>query len=308
MELLRQLVVFNIFFLVFSSYALAEWSSRNRLEVGMTDNALRTDSEKEGDFFFLAGTSNKFYSVPGHILGLRLQYQDYNKTDTNDMLSFGVSDELDCFGYRTCEFELKGQEYVHGEPATTDSSFNNYAFAAAVTQSKDLRQSLTLDLSAGYEARSFSSLSRFDNSIFGSATLGYDLTSQVYMEGYGEAGVILSSASEYSAFYIDMSILTDYTLNRYWNISAELGLKQTSFLSRDLTTETQVTRKNGKVVSQVDTSKETYSALYLSAEAMRHFTASSSGSFVLRSYQQRSRSGYQDYKENEILAKWLITF
>lgn len=273
----------------------------------MTDNAQRTDANKESDFFWSLNSSNRF-SSDGNLFGLRLGYRDYSRENSNDVLSWALSDEIKCLSGKTCEFTLKGQDYVYGEPGTTDDSFSNQAFSANVLQSRELRSRLSLDLSGGYEARNYPSLSRFDNTFSFRATLGYDATAEWYLEANGETGLVLSSSSEFSAFYFEAAGLAEYQIDKLWNAAGELGLRQTSFLSRDLTTETQITRRNGRVVSLTDTSKELYSAIYISVEANRYLTESQTAGVTLRNYSQRSRSGYQDYTENEIIARWMIHF
>ncbi|UOF01272.1 hypothetical protein [Bdellovibrio reynosensis] len=273
----------------------------------MTDNAQRTDANKESDFFFALGTSNRF-TMPGHVLGLRLKYQDYSNENPNDVLSYGISDEMKCLGDKTCEFEFKGQEYVYGEPATTDYSFTNYALAGAVTKTQGLKRNMDLDLTAAAEVRNYPSLNRLDTTAYFRATLGYDATTLLYLEANGESGLVISSASEYSLMYFDISGMAEYAVDRNWTMTGELGVKQTVFLNRDLTTETTVTRRNGRTVSLVDTSKETYNALYLSFEGNYTVSLDHTAGIGLRSFKQNSRSGYQDYTENEIIAKWLVTF
>src|SRR5438445_13178412 len=122
---MRHLVIFNVLSLCLSSLGYAEWSSRNRMETGMTDNAQLSETNRESDFFLSVGTNNTF-SFPDYDLGFRLGYRDYSKDNSNDVLSWGLSDRLKCLGDKTCQVELKGQEYVYGEPGNTDSSFSNY--------------------------------------------------------------------------------------------------------------------------------------------------------------------------------------
>ncbi|WII73738.1 hypothetical protein QJS83_07595 [Bdellovibrio sp. 22V] len=305
-QTIRHLVAV-VFILSLSSVALAEWSSRNRMELGMTDNALLTDTNKESDFFYVFGTRNTL-DWNQHVLGLRLGYSDYSKENANDVLSWGLSDRLKCFTDKNCEIELRGQEYVYGEPMTTDSSFSNYGLRLAMEKSLNLHFASSFDLATTYEAKNYYSLGRLDHVLSEVATLGYEVSPVLYLEGIGEAGLALSSASEYSSYFLQISGALEYQLDAKWVLSGELGFKQTSFLSRDLTTETQVTRKNGRVVSQVDTSKEAYTNVFLYFDATRSLFANGSAGVSLQSSQQKSRSGYQDYNELVLAGKFLINY
>lgn len=307
MRTTQHLIAFMIFSLGLSSKGFADWSSRNKLELGMTDNALLAKTDKESDLFIALSSRNSF-TINQHTLGMRLGYRDYNKENSNDALSWGLSDKLSCWTDKACEFEIRGQEYVYGEPMTTDSSFSNYGAVVSVEKSRSLAARTTLDLTTSYEFRNYNSLNRTDHSLSEFAVLGYDFAEDLYGELIGEVGLALSSSSEFSSYHFSLSALMEYQLDRLWTLAGELGFKQTHFLSRDLTTETLVTKKNGQVVSLIDTSKEVYSALFFTLEANREISSRLSTGISLQTYQQKSRSGYQDYNENIILGKFLVNF
>ncbi|WP_374077491.1 hypothetical protein [Bdellovibrio bacteriovorus] len=273
----------------------------------MTDNALLTKTDKESDFFLALGTRNSF-SVDEHTLGLRLGYRDYSKENSNDVFSWGLSDRLKCWTDKTCQIEVRGQEYVYGEPMTTDSSFSNYGVALSLEKSLTYSSRSSLDLTTAYEAKNYYSLNRLDHILSENAVFGYELNPSLYLEAVGEVGFALSSSSEYSSYYFLISGVAEYQLDANWDLLGELGIKQTHFFSRDLTTETQVTRKNGQVVSMVDTSKERYSAAFITVEANRTLSTQMSTGVSLQNYQQKSRSGYQDYSETLILGKFLVNY
>lgn len=307
MRNIRQLVALNIFSLVFSSLAFAQWNSRNRLEIGMTDNALLSDIDKESDMFVAIATRNK-WSLYEQTLGLRLGYKDYSKVNSNDVLSWGLSDKANCLGNKSCEIELQGTEYVYGEPQTTESSFSNYGAALTLEQTRYLRSNLSLDFATGYVAKNYYSLNRLDHTLNQTVSVNYDLNTNTYVEGMADAGLIVSSASEYSAFYFEISGLVEHQITDKWEVSGELGVKQTMFTAREVTTQTQLTRKRGTTVTVTDTSKERYNAVFMVFEANYHFSQNSVLGFAAQTYQQSSKSGLQDYKENQILAKVLVNY
>lgn len=307
MQYLRHLVALHTLLLVLTSSALADWTSRNRLELGMTDNALLTNTHKESDFFLSLGTRNSL-KTDDNVFGLRLGYKDYSKENSNDVLSWGLSDRLKCWSDKTCQVELRGQEYVYGEPMTTDNSFSNYGAAFSVEKNYAFSARTTLDLTTAYEARDYYSLNRLDHILSENAVYGYELNPATYLEATGEIGLNLSSESAFSSYYILASGLIEYQLTSQWDLTGELGFKQTNFLSRDLTTETQITRKNGQVVSKVDTAKERYSTVFLTVEANRTLSSDMSAGFSLQNYSQKSRSGYQDYNETVLLGKFLVNY
>lgn len=273
----------------------------------MTDNALLTNTHKESDFFLSLGTRNSF-KTDDNVFGLRLGYKDYSKENSNDVLSWGLSDRLKCWSDKTCQVELRGQEYVYGEPMTTDNSFSNYGAAFSVEKNYAFSARTTLDLTTAYEARDYYSLNRLDHILSENAVYGYELNPATYLEATGEIGLNLSSESAFSSYYILASGLIEYQLTSQWDLTGELGFKQTNFLSRDLTTETQITRKNGQVVSKVDTAKERYSTVFLTVEANRTLSSDMSAGFSLQNYSQKSRSGYQDYNETVLLGKFLVNY
>lgn len=307
MRNIRQLAALNIISLVFSSLAFAEWNSRNRLELGMTDNALLTDAEKENDMFVAVGTRNK-WSLYEQTLGFRLGYKDYSKVNSNDALSWGLSDKVKCFENKSCEIELQGTEYVYGEPMTTESSFSNYGAAFTLEQTRSLRRNLSMDFATGYVAKNYYSLNRLDHTLNQNISIGYDLNATTYVEGLGDAGLIVSSASEYSAFYFEILGLIEHHVTDKWEISGELGVKQTMFTSREVSTETQLTRKRGQTVTVIDSSKERYNALFLVFEANYRLSQSSTLGVAAQTYQQNSKSGLQDYRENQIFSKVLVNY
>lgn len=291
----------------FSSFGFAEWNSKNKVELGMTDNAVLTDENRESDLFLSLGSRNIFTSNE-HTLGVRLGYKDYSKVNSNDAFSWGLSDTLKCFTSSACKLELKGQEYVSGEPMTTDSSFSNYALALDLTKTKQLNARQSLDFVSLYEAKRFYSLNRTDHLMSQNIIFGHDTGSLIYLEAMAEFGLNISSSSEYSSYYFLFSGVADYTLSNRWNLSAEMGLKQMTFLSRDLTTQTEITRRNGRTVSLTDSSKELYSSIFINADANYSLTEDSSLGLSFQAYRQTSKSGYQNYIENQIIAKGQINF
>lgn len=273
----------------------------------MTDNALLSDANKESDFFLALGTKNSF-SLQQHTLGMRLGYRDYSKENSNDLLSWGLFDQLKCFTDKICQAELRGQEYVYGEPMLTDDSFSNYGVLLSMEKNYTVFKRFSLDLSTSYEAKNYYSLNRLDHIVSENAVFGYEMNPTLYFEAVGEVGLAVSSSSEYSSFFLLISGLADYQMNSKWSLSGELGIKQTQFLSRDLTTETQVTRRNGRVITSQDTSKERYSAIFLNFDANYAFSSNMTAGASLQNYQQKSLSGYQDYNETTILAKFLVNY
>lgn len=308
MNRIKLLSIFTSYILCWTPAVQAAWTSRNRVEAGMTDNALWTDINRENDFFLGLGTTSST-TKQGHNLGFRLSYQDYGKVNENDALSWGLFDKIACVNSSThCAIQLKGQQYVYQEPQTTDSSFSNYGLATSIENSRSLPSDLSLDLTGGYEFKNYHSQNRSDHIVNGEASLGYEVTPRLYLEATGDLGLNLSSASEFSYTYLELIFFAEYSLTNEWSASGGLSLKQSSFLSRDLSTETLVTRRSGKTVLLTDITKESYSTVGLTLEATKTLSLVHSLGIRLQTYNQKSRSGYQDYNVNELIGQWLFHF
>lgn len=306
MKYLRHHVVIVGTLLLTSSWALAQWTLRNKLEAGMTDNATLSDTNKESDFLMSLGTTST-YRLSEHAFGLRLGYRDYSKENSNDVLSWGLFDQTKCFSDKNCSVQLKGQEYVYGEPMTTDSSFSNYGLLASVEKSSEINSRSTLDITGSYEAKNYYSQNRLDNTISIQAVLGFEPRPVIYLEALGESGLVISSNNDFSAMYFELAGTVEYRHSKDLEFSGEIDLKQTRFLSRDISSTAQITRGNRVITTQSST-KETYSLVSLGGEANYHFSMDDYFGLSLYNRQQRSHSGYQDYSETELLAKVFINF
>ncbi|MGZ6445604.1 MAG: hypothetical protein ACXWRG_16005 [Bdellovibrio sp.] len=272
----------------------------------MTDNASLTDTDKKSDFLMSLGTTNTF-KFSEQTFGLRLGYRDYNKEKTNDVLSWGLSDQVKCLTDITCSIQLKGQEYVYGEPMSTDYSYSNYGAAASIAKMTELNSRTTFDLTGSYEGKDYYSQKRFDNIFSTQIVLGYEPEPVWYLEGLAEAGLDSSSNSDYSSVYFDLAGTLEYHFNKKWVATGDIDVKETSFLSRSVTTTATITRGN-KVINTQSTAKEYYNAVSAGAELNHQFNTNSKAGISLYNRKQKSYSGYQDYSETEILAKVFINY
>lgn len=288
------------------SIAHAETTSRNSVEMGMTNNAYLTKTNPTSDTYLRLSTSNGLTRANDRF-GLRASFTEYFKANENDLFSLRLSDRR-TGGSWNYTGALFTNIYTAGAPGTTDNAFTNVGGEFAVDRDKSWG-SASLNYGGGYRLRYFTDLDgRNDHTIFGMATFDKEVTAKLSLGAYTETGLLVSSLSEYSRLYFDIGGTLDYLLPADWTLSGDVMISQSYFLNRTVTTQTQVGRNRGVGVSGTRSSAETYSSFYLSAEGMRQQTAAFQWGGGIYMTNQASASGSLDYSVVDILGRLTLSF
>jgi hypothetical protein len=294
-----------IFSLTASAY---DWRSMNEAGLGFTDNANLEDSQRDSDMFYRLSTINS-YQTDAHLLGVRLAFTDYFRENRNDLLSLRLSDRWSPGGKWSYYGALAFQDYVGGEPGTTEASFDNFGVDFSMERKITLNSKTEIRFGPGGTARFYSaSAHRSDFSAFGYGEIDYEVSEKVLIGGRAETGLLLSTDSDFSRFYLELVGSCDYDFAESWSVAGELGIKDSAFTSRSISTETIVSRNRGFASRSQGPSNEAYSYFYLYSELLKEFKPDLRGGLSLRTSSQSSRSGYQNFSAAELFARLIFTF
>lgn len=289
-----------------TTVARAQTSSRNSVDLGVTNNANLTKDNPTSDTYLRLTSSNTF--KPGaDKLGLRLSYVDYFSQNPNDLFTLRLSDrhETDDWNFTGAVFS---NIYTSGSPGTADSAFTNVGFEVTADRDRSWGRA-SVAYGGGYRLRYFPSFDgRNDHTVFAMATLDKEVTSKLTLGANSEYGILLSSLPEYSRMYLDLGGTAEYLLPSDWSLSGDLSLSNSYFLNRTVTTQTQVNRNRGSGLAGTRTSAETYSSIFMSVEGMRQQTETFRWGFGLYMTNQSSASGSFDYSVTDVLAKLSLNF
>lgn len=288
-------------------FAMAQTSSRNTADLGVTSNANLTKENPTSDTYVRVTSSNSLVRGDDN-LGLRLAYVDYAQENVNDMFSLRLSDRRTSSNW-SYTGALFTNVYTYGSsPGTTDNAFTNVGAEVRAERSQAWLSN-ALEYGGGYRLRVFPSFDgRNDHTAFALATLDREMSSKLSLGAISEFGILLSSLSEYSRVYLDLGGTLDYQLPDSWTLTGDLTLSQSFFLNRTVTTATAVSRSRGSGATGSRTSAETYSSMALSAEGMRQQTENFKWGFGASVTNQSSASGSLDYSVLDLLARLNLNF
>lgn len=280
--------------------------SQNEASVGWTDNAYLIKNGKKSDLFWRVSSANSF-ERGGHDLGLRLNYTDYISENPNDVLGLRLSDTFKVANWKWTG-ALLAQNYLYGNPGTTESSFSHFGVDIFASQDRKLNQLTALEYGGGYKLRYYPSFSgRTDQYGFGRATIDREMSNRFTLGGHVESGVLLSTLSEYSRFVFELGGLSDFELRSDLAWTSELILRKSMFLNR--TVDTPVSVGGGRIRrAGTRTEAETYDFVSLATEIMHRRTKALRMGGGLALNNQSSKSGDQDYSEVELLARMIYVF
>jgi hypothetical protein len=307
---MRTFILISI--LLFSSISMAQLRSANEFGLGLTDNANLEDADRDSDFFVKASTTNS-YGMESHQLGVRLSYLGYLHQSTNDVFSWRLSDQFKLDSAPKWSFygALVGQDYVAGEPGTTETSFDNVGWDFFAERQYAMNSKLELSYGPGANARYYTALSnRSDYTFFGYIDFEYEHSSILFLGARAELGFLISSDTDFSRNYIELSGDADYGFAETWNLTGEVGLRQSTFPGRTLSEGTIVTSKRGsRLRAGADAEYESHSYLYVYTEVLKDLRGSEwKSGLSLRLANQNSRSGYQNYSTTEVYGRIMYTF
>ena len=288
----------------------AQIRSINEAGIGFTDNANLEESQRDSDFFFRASTTNS-HDAGSHKLGLRLSYVGYTNQTVNNLFSWRISDR---FAPNPAGWEfygaLLGQDYVAGDPGTTESSFDNIGWEFTASKPHSLNPHASLKFGPGASGRYYTSLSnRSDHRVFGYAEFDFESSTKTYFGARSELGFQVSSDHDYSQTYLELSGDIDYRFSDRWSFYNELGIRQTGFPGRNLSDQTIVNRQRGRQASLTpDSQIESHGLIYLYSEVMKDIRDDIQGGLSLRYSAQTSRSGNQNFTLTELYGRIIFTF
>ncbi|MCM2281665.1 MAG: hypothetical protein NDI61_07445 [Bdellovibrionaceae bacterium] len=296
--------------LLYPTLGQAQLRSRNEASLGMTDNANLEQTEEDSDFFLSLSSSNT-YKEQKHLFGLRLGYVDYMNENINDAFSWRLSDRWQNSTHSWAfTGALLGQKFTSSEPGITESAFDFIGWDFNAEREHDLNPRSKLNFGPGLSGRYYTgALTRSDHTLYGFIGIEHEATSRLLFGGRAELGFLGSSESEFSRRYLDLSANASVDLNSGWIWYNEVGLRQSYFTDRTASNDTIVGRLRGSrsAIGQ-RTDMERYSYVYLYTDATRKLAEDIDGGVSFRHSSQTSRSGFQDYSANELLAHASLTF
>ncbi len=294
--------------LALSSLASAsEFSSRDEVDLGATNNAYLTKDLPKSDMFARFATSNSLKSGD-HDIGLRISYTDFFNEKPNDVINWRVGDE-----YKPDDWSFAGavigQRYPSGSPASTDTTFDNIGLELRADTENEVSDSTEFDYGVGYRFRDYTGFAnRLDNTAFGSVILQYSVNPKFTISGTGDVEAIFSTQTDYSRLYFSVGGIADYKLPCNWMWTSELALSTSQYLSRTISTVVETFNRKGVKVTNIGVDKEGTTTVYLSTGALKSEGQNFRWGAEINLTSQASRSGSQDYSALTILGKAVIIF
>lgn len=295
-----------ILILISTTTANAQVTSRNSADIGFTSNANLTTENKESDLFLRVATSNRFPRSGKQATSFRLSYMDYFEQNENDYLAASLQNQWGDKKNRIFTLALAAQHFPNGGSGVTETAFNNYGLNFSLAKGWQ-RNSFDGDFGAGYKMRYYPDFEgRNDHNGYGFASGTYEISSRLVLNGYAESGLTVSSLSEYTRLYGEITGTVEYLLPDRWTWANELTLGRSHFLDRSVTTQTRVVRK--RVTTQTSTANERYTNFSLASELMRSQAENFKWGAGATVANQSSLSDLQDYSVITLEAKLILHF
>lgn len=223
-----------------------------------TDNVYLTPESKTADTYLLLNSRFNFQVTEQRIFKFRFEYAAYSKEDVNDYAGLYLSTKLGSVRSADVYFKLFHKNYVNENAATTDDSYTHtglgFDFEKALKSTLDLSVTAT----AAYETRFFQDFDgRNDHQIM--ALVDADFTSSPRWTPYvyGDLGLVFSSQSAYSTYFMDMGVGAKGPMGRGLLWLADLDFRSVSYLNRTVNETVEITRRRGttQVVDVTDNEK-----------------------------------------------------
>jgi hypothetical protein len=291
----------------FSSAGVAQFRSSNEAGLGFTDNANLENTQRDSDVFLKLSTANS-YKTGEHQLGLRMAYMSYLNQKINDLFSWKISER---FHKETSAWSLfgtlLGNDYVSGDPGTTESSFDNIGFEFIAERLKDLSARTSMKFGPGAYSRFYTW--RSDHTLLGFFEIEFTANSDFIVSGRSELGFTNSSDGHFRKSYFEIGGDADYRFKDDLSLYGDLTLRQTNFPGRSLSDQTTVTTRRGRTArigAENDYESQGYSQLFV--ELLKNLNSDLDGAVSIRLINQNSKSGYEDYSVTEFYSRINYSF
>jgi hypothetical protein len=308
---MRNILIMFFFIQMFSLNVHAQFRSKNEAGLGYTDNANLESSQEDSDLFMRISSLNNYRSG-AHLLGLKLGLVDYFNENSNDAFSWRMSDRWKDHVVTPWSFygALSGQQFLADESGLTETSFNYVGWDFSMDRAHSLNRKTELTFGPGLSGRYYTShiAERSDHTVFGFAEIEHEFSDRLTFGGRTEIGWLVSSDENYSRTYFELSGNSGFALNRDWKWNSEIGFKRSHFTNRTASTETIVSARRGSVRTRTLTEMEAYTYGYLYTEFIRKLAQNLDLGLSLQHISQTSRSGFQDYSVDELLARLILSF
>lgn len=250
---MSKLITITLLFLLHQS-TLAETSGKQSLGIGYISNANLTADQPLSDFYTRLD-SKWFGTVASKPFFFGISWLNYAKENSNNYLSVTLSSEKETENKVAGEFSITPvvfhRNYLKSTAATSDTSFTHTGFGVDLEKQFVPRPELVATLGTGYELRAFSNFSnRTDHDLrLASGDLVFDLNPTVQLQSGASLGVIVSSLSEYSRSYFDLSLGAEGAIDQQLSWNSELRLTSANYMNRTLSQATEITNRRGKIIS-----------------------------------------------------------
>ncbi len=294
-------IILSITFLFLAGLTQAQANYSADVGTSFTDNANLESQNKHSDLV-LSATAQATGRADENDFGLRLNYRDYAKENTNDNFSWRIYDhwkpEQNSWSYIGA---LIGRQYVNGSPGLTDTSFSNVGGELKAEQSTDVIDIGELTYGPGVRGRYYSgSASRSDHQAFGFIDFERQQSLKLQIGASSEVGYLQSSDTLYSQFDFELSGNIQYSIESDLSWYTEIFTGKNMFTNRtvDIVTIASTNRKG----TRTNTSKEyeLFTTFGFTSEIIKKFNSDLEGRLGFTTTNQNSKSGSQDYAVNEI--------
>ncbi len=300
-------VLFSLFFFMISkanAQTPAEIQGKQSLGLFYTSNADLVSSGPTADAF--TRLDSKWYGQVQDIpFYFGLTWYNYAKQKSNNMLSLNLSTEQLQESHIAGDYQLIPKlfhrNYIFNTAATSDTSFTNTGVGVDFEKSWQKNSRLNFSALAGLESRHFHQFkNRWDNEGHITGDIQFELTSKILLHGFSGLGLVFSSLSEYSNFFLDLGFGAQGPINADWNWNSELQVTQKNYLNRTITQATEITNRRGNKSTVISTTNESALLNIFKTSATYNYNAALRIESGLLFTGQRSNNEVNGYSNFEV--------
>ncbi len=290
---------------VSASVALSKSAISTTAGIGFTSNANLEDLNPDNDLILQLRARA---TIPKNNDNWRfaLSYWAYISQSANDHLRWSAEYEMPTKLKFKNNFKwvvgLWGQNYLKGSPANNEENFDLIGAKTYLFTETEINNKLSWYTEAGYSFRRFSYFAnRLDHQISFLNEVEIELNTNHTLTPWLEILLVTSSDPIYSKSVSSVGTLWRWRAAPNFKTELDLVVKNSRFPNRTVSTSTEIAVKRGRYRSSTLDDAEVHNFLQIGMTALKSVGSLEYGAMLMLT-QQASRSGFEDYKEEFLLA------